>query len=137
VKPKHQTKKAMVFPMSSRTLALVAVAFSMLPVQMGQAAEKFQRLSGRQIRARFTGMEVTDSVHFADVYGANGALKSYSMGRKKEGKWRVEKEEICVDRSKDDAGCYQVWISGQNVEFRHEGLSATLEGVLQRPVARN
>jgi hypothetical protein len=123
--------------MSSRTLVLVAVAFSMLAVQAGQAAEKFQRLSGSQIRARFTGMELTDSVHFADVYGANGTLKVYSMGRKKEGKWRVERDEVCVDRSKDDGGCYQVAISGKNVEFRHEGLGATLEGVLQRPVARN
>jgi hypothetical protein len=82
-------------------------------------------------------MEVTDIVHFADVYGPNGALETYSMGWTKDGKWRVEKDEICVDRSKDDGGCYQVWISGNNIEFRREGLGATLEGVLQRPVPRN
>ena len=71
----------------------------------GNAAEKFQKLSGPQIRAKFTGMEMTDNVHFADVFGANGMLKTYSMGRKKDGKWRVEKDELCVDRGKDDGGC--------------------------------
>jgi hypothetical protein len=113
------------------TLALLAVDGN------GVAAEKFQKLSGSQIRAKFTGMEMTDNVHLADVFAANGSLRSYSMGKKKDGKWRVEKGEICVDRGKDDGGCYQVWISGKNVEFRHEGLAASLDGVLQRPAARN
>jgi hypothetical protein len=59
------------------------------------------------------------------------------MGHKKDGKWRIDKDELYVDRSKDDTGCYQVWISGKNVEFRREGLQATSEGTLQRPAARN
>jgi hypothetical protein len=103
----------------------------------GDAAEKFQKLTGTQIRAKFTGMEMTDNVHFADVFGANGGLRTYSMGRKQDGKWRVEKDELCVDRGKDDGGCYQVWISGKNVEFRRAGLPAALEGILQHPAARN
>jgi hypothetical protein len=103
----------------------------------GAAAEKFQKLSGPQIRAKFVGMEITDNVHWADVYGANGELKIYSMGRKKDGKWRVEKDELCVERGKDDGGCYQVWLSGKNVELRREGLPAVFEGILQRPMARN
>ena len=125
-------------PMVRDMLAVIGGTLALLAVDgNGVAAEKFQKLSGSQIRARFTGMELTDSVHFADVFGANGALKTYSMGKKKDGKWRVEKDEICVDRGKDDGGCYQVWISGRNVEFRHEGLGSSLDGVLQRPVARN
>jgi hypothetical protein len=59
------------------------------------------------------------------------------MGRKKDGKWRIEKDELCVDRGKDDGGCYQVWMFGKNVELRREGLPAAFEGVLQRPAARN
>jgi hypothetical protein len=103
----------------------------------GHAAENFQKLSGSQIRAKFIGMEMTDNVHFADVFGSSGGLRTFSMGRKHEGKWRVEKDEFCVDRGKDDGGCYQVWISGRNVEFRREGLPAVFEGILQRPTARN
>jgi hypothetical protein len=101
------------------------------------AAEKFQKLSGSQIRARFAGMEMTDGTHWADVYLANGALTTYSMGRKTSGKWDVQKDELCVDRGKDDAGCYQVWLSGNKVELRREGASLPMEGVLQRPAARN
>jgi hypothetical protein len=121
---------------STRMIAALMLA-SVGTLEIGEAAEKFQKLSGPQIRARFTGMEMTDSVHYADMFAARGTLKIFSMGKKKEGTWRVEREEICVDRGKDDGGCYQVWMSGKNVEFRREGLAATMEGTLQRPVPRN
>jgi hypothetical protein len=107
------------------------------PASEAGAAEKFQRLSGAQIRAKFAGMEMTDGVHWADVYERGGGLPSFSMGRKTVGKWRVEKEELCLDRGKDDSGCYQVSMSGKNVEMRRQGANLPLEGVLQRPTARN
>jgi hypothetical protein len=102
-----------------------------------QAEEKFQKLSGPQIRARFAGMEMTDGTHWADVFLSNGTLTTYAMGRKSSGKWDVQKDELCVDRGKDDSGCYQVWLSGKNVELRHDGSNLPLEGILQRPAARN
>src|SRR5229473_1282863 len=123
--------------MRSSAIAATAMLGLLVSDVDGLAAEKFQKLSGAQIRAKFVGMEVTDNVHWADVFGPNGDLKSYSMGRKKDGKWRIEKDELCVDRGKDDGGCYQVWVSGKNVELRREGLPAAFEGVLQRPAARN
>jgi hypothetical protein len=101
------------------------------------AAEKFQKLSGLQIRARFAGMEMTDETHWADVFLTNGALTTYSMGRKTSGKWEVQKDELCVERGKDDGGCYQVWLSGKKVELRREGSTLPLEGILRRPAARN
>ena len=122
-----------------QTWAVVATAIVGLLVSGagGFAAEKFQKLGGSQIRAKFVDMEMTDNVHWADVFGQNGSLKSYSMGRKKDGKWWIAKDELCVDRGKDDGGCYEGWLSGMNVEFRREGLPAAFEGVLQRPVLRN
>jgi hypothetical protein len=123
---------------SNRTTTAIAISLGLLAsVVNSLSAEKFQKLSGSQIRVKFTGMEMTDHVHFADVFNADGALKTYSMGHKKDGKWWIEKDELCVDRGKDDGGCYQVWIYGNNVEFRREGLAATSDGILQRPVARN
>ena len=54
------------------------------------------------------------------------------MGKKKTGKWWVQKDELCVDRGKDDSGCYQVWVSGKKIELRHEGSDFALqEGVLK------
>ena len=101
-----------------------------------EAAEKFQKLTGAQIQARVAGMEITDEVHWGDVFERNGTLVTYSMGRKSVGKWRVQKDELCVDRGKEDGGCYQVWISGKKVELRREGSTLPLEGVLMRPRER-
>jgi hypothetical protein len=118
-------------------MAAAAIAGLLVSSVDGFLAEKFQKLHGSQIRAKFVGMEMSDNVHWADVFGPNGNLKSYSMGRKTDGKWWVEKDELCVDRGKDGGGCYQVWLSGKNVELRREGLPAAFEGVLQAPAARN
>src|ERR1700693_2637967 len=100
------------------------------------AAEKFQKLSGSQIRATLAGMEITDEVHWADVYGADGTLTTFSMGRKSIGKWSVKHDELCHDRGKEFQGCYQVWVSGKKVELRREGSSLPLEAVLQPPARR-
>jgi len=94
--------------MKSTAIAATAMLGLLVSSVDSFAAEKFQKLSGAQIRAKFVGMEMTDNVHWADVFGPNGDLKSYSMGRKKDGKWRTEKDELCVDRGKDDGGRYQV-----------------------------
>ncbi len=46
------------------------------------AAEKFRKLTGTQIRTTLAGMEITDEVHWGDVYERNGTLTTHSMGRK-------------------------------------------------------
>ena len=77
--------------------ALTAVLLSFVTIGAGWAtAEKSKRLSGSQIRAKFIGMQLTDEVHWRDVYERDGTLRSYSMGRKQIGKWRVEKDELCL-----------------------------------------
>src|SRR5215475_11548656 len=119
------------------TVATAAVVHLLALSLAADAAEKFQKLGGSQIRARLAGMEITDEVHWADVFAANGTLTSYSMGRKKSGKWYVQKDELCIDRGKDDDGrCYQVWLAGKKVELRREGSTLPFEGVLQRQSAR-
>ena len=123
--------------MKSGAMAAAAIIGVLVPGADGFAAERFQKLGASQIHAKFVGMEMTDNVHWADVFGPNGNLKSYSMGRKKDGKWWIEKDELCVDRGKDDGGCYQVWLSGKNVELRRVGFPAAFEGVLQPPAPRN
>ena len=121
----------------NKRLALLATAVlcAIAVEARAESTEKFQRLTGTQIQARVAGMEITDETHWADVFAANGTLTSY-MGRKSSGKWRVQKDELCIDRGKDDGGCYQVWLAGRKVELRREGSTLPLEGVLQRQSAR-
>src|SRR6266700_5616402 len=126
-----------VAPFAYGSTRLMIVFASAGAILSGAAAvEKFQKLSGSQIRAKLAGMEITDEVHWADVYGADGTLTTFSMGKKTIGKWSVKHDELCHDRGTEFHGCYQVWISGKKVELRREGSSLPLEGVLQPPARR-
>jgi hypothetical protein len=101
-----------------------------------RAEEKLQKLSAGQIRAKIAGMELTDEVHWRELYGRGGTVTSDSMGRKRTGKWRVEKDQLCVEFDKEPpAKCYEVWMSGKKVELRGEGL-LPLQGVVEPPTGR-
>jgi hypothetical protein len=99
------------------------------------AEEKFQKLTGAQIRAKFAGMELTDQVHWSDLYERNGTVLSSSMGRKRTGKWRVEKDQLCVEFENELEQCYEVRLSGKKIELRGEGLLPS-DGVLEQPAGR-
>ena len=120
--------------MTARAAAILAIVT--LPGAGALGAQTFQRLKGPQIQAKFAGMEMTDEVHWGDVYSRNGTLTTYSMGHKIIGRWWVQKDELCVDRGKEFKGCYEVWISGNKVEMRRGASSLPLEGVLQKPTDR-
>ena len=100
------------------------------------AEESLRKLTGAQIRAKFAGMEVTDEVHWRELYERNGSLSSSSMGRKRTGKWRIEKDTFCIEYDKEPpAKCYEVWAAGKKVELRGEGL-LPLQGVVVPPTGR-
>ena len=100
------------------------------------AEEKFRKLKGAQIRAKFGGMELTDEVHWYDFYDRNGTILSSSMGRKRQGKWWIEKDQLCIDVDKESSvRCYDVLASGNNVQLRGEGF-IPLDAVLRAPINR-
>jgi len=123
--------KKLVTILTTATLSLVSFEISSI------AAEHLQKLSGSQIRAKFTGMQLTDEVHWRYVYDRDGKLRSYSMGTKKIGKWTVEKDELCLYLKEPDDGCYEVSLSGERIEMKPSGVGLTLEGVLQTPAERD
>jgi hypothetical protein len=99
------------------------------------AEEKFQKLNGPQIRAKFAGKELTDEVHWYDLYERNGTVSSSSMGRKRTGRWWIEKDQLCIDVDKESAAkCYAVRLSGNKVQLRGEGL-LPLDAVLRSPIS--
>ena len=100
------------------------------------AEDQFKKLSGTQIRAKFTGMEFTDEVHWGEVYESNGKLRSEEMGTKRTDTWRIQKDQLCTDYGKEvGSNCYEVWMSGKNVELKiPDSPALPLEGFLARPV---
>ena len=118
-------------------IIVAATVASILVEVSAVAAENFKTLSGDDIRAKFTGMQLTDGVHWRYVYDRNGTLRSYSMGTKKIGKWAIEKDELCLYLKEPDDGCYEVSRPGERIEMKPSGLGATIEGVLQTPADRN
>ena len=121
-----------------KTPAILALVASMCGGQT-LAAGTFRQIRGREISARFAGMEMTDEVHWAKVFAKDGTYESFSPGTKSQGKWRVEKNQLCIDRSKssEDNRCYAVWISGKNLQLRQPGIDIYDEGILQKPVKRS
>ncbi len=101
-----------------------------------EAAEAFRQLKSPEIKARFEGMEFTDEVHWAYVFERSGRLASFSMSKKSAGKWRVGKDELCLDRERTGQRCYQVWASGKSIQLREAGNDITEDGILQKPSAR-
>jgi hypothetical protein len=120
-------------------IALLGAATTALVVVLASGAlaeEKLQKLSAGQIRARIAGMELTDEVHWRELYERSGTVTSTSMGRKRSGKWRVEKDQLCIEFEKEPpAKCYEVWMSGKKVELRRQGL-LPLQGVVEQPTGR-
>ncbi len=119
---------------NAKTMHVLVLGGTLFATSDTLATEQFKRISGSQIRAKFSGMEMTDEVHWREAYGRDGSFKSRSMGRTRIGRWLVQKDELCVDvGSGTDSGCYEVWISGNSVQLKPTGLGLPLEGVLQKP----
>jgi hypothetical protein len=76
-------------------LILIAASFGWTAA----AQPKFQKLTGAQIHATFGGMELSDEVHWYDLFEKNGTLQSSSMGHKRTGKWWTERDQLCIDDS--------------------------------------
>src|SRR5262249_33463267 len=119
---------------NKQVTAAMIVALGVVAFEPNAAAQKFQKLTGAQIQARFPGMELTDEAHWGEVFERNGALTITSMGHKSVGKWRITKDQLCPDTgSEPGGGCYEVWLAGRNVELRNQASSTPLEAVLQKP----
>src|SRR5262249_6967684 len=83
--------------------AMMAVLAAATLASSVAAEEKLQKLSGGQIRAKIAGMELTDEVHWRELHARSGTVTSNSMGRKRTGQWRIEKDQLCIEFDKEPA----------------------------------
>jgi len=118
----------------NQVIATMIVTLGVIAFESNAAAEqKLQKLTGAQIQAKFPGMELTDEAHWGEVFERNGTLTITSMGHKSIGKWRIQKDQLCLETGNEPGGgCYEVWISGKNVELRNQASGVPLEAVLQK-----
>jgi hypothetical protein len=72
-------------------------------------------------------MQLTDEVHFRDVYDRDGTLRSYADAKERIGKWSIEKDQLCVYFRETDDSCYEVWLSGGRIEMKPSGLGCQLK----------
>ena len=113
----------------------VGVLACAIAIDGAAAEEPFKKLSGAQIRAQFTGMQLTDGAHWGESYQPGGRLVTEEDRQQKAtGTWQVKSDRLCTDFGKDmGSRCYEVWMSGRKVELRAPGSSeASVAGVLER-----
>jgi hypothetical protein len=103
------------------------------------ARDGFKRLSGAQIRAQFTGMQLTDGAHWGEIYEPGGRLVTEEDRQQKaSGTWQIKSDRLCTDLGKEmGSRCYEVWMSGRKVELRSPGSpEAAVAGMLEPAVKR-
>jgi hypothetical protein len=113
-------------------LALLAVALTTPTC----AAETYRKLSESEIRAKLTGMEISDP-HFSEQYMRDGTVRIVTMGRRIIGKWHVKDGKLCIEAPKpEDSRCKEVWHSGDKYQFRVEGDPVPYDVLLQKQQQR-
>ena len=84
-------------PKKEVTAAIIATLGAFAFTSNVAAEQKLQKLTGAQIQAKFPGMELTDEAHWGEVFERNGTLTITSMGHKSSGKWRIQKDQLCLE----------------------------------------
>jgi hypothetical protein len=59
-------------------------------------------------------------------------VTSTSMGRKRTGKWRIEKDQLCIEFENEIPKCYEMFVAGKKAKLQHEG-TLLLEAVIEPP----
>src|SRR5258707_5025370 len=118
----------------AKTIQILVLGCSLFATSDALADEQFKRISGPQIRVKFSGMEMTDEVHWRDAYQHDGSFKSRSMGRTRIGKRQGPKDELFLYVGpRTDSGCYEGLIFWSAVQLMPAGLGLRLQGDLQKP----
>src|SRR5262252_5237881 len=102
-------------------LALAVV----LTVGYAQAAEQFQRLSAREIRAQIIGSVVTDEAHWSQHFHPDGTLHSIVVSQLRQGTWKITGHTLCLTlktrTQETTTECYEVWRWKDHIEYRDNG----------------
>ena len=111
------------------TLAMV------LTVVDAQAAEEFQRLSAREIRAQIIGNVITDEAHWSHHFRPDGTLHSIVVSQLRQGTWKIKGHTLCLilktRKQETTTECYEVWRWKDHIEYRDNG-ATVMTGFLRK-----
>lgn len=80
-------------------------------------------LAGAQIRQAVLGHELTDGVHWAWTFRSRGRLVIDENGQTSIGRWRVDRDQLCIDAGYDEA-CHSVSHEGRGLRLWRNGAVA-------------
>ena len=96
-----------------------------LTVTYAQAAEQFQRLSAREIRAQIIGNVITDEAHWSQHFHPDGTLQSIVVSQLRQGTWTIKGHTLCLilktRKQETTTECYEVWRWKDHIEYRDNG----------------
>ena len=96
-----------------------------LTVGYAQAAEQYQRLSAREIRAQIIGHVITDEAHWSQHFRPNGTVQSIVLSQLKQGTWKINGHTLCLilrmRKQETTTECYEVWRWKDHIEYRDHG----------------
>ena len=113
-------------PLPHRLTRVTGLALALvLTVVYAQAAEQFQRLSAREIRAQIIGNVVTDEAHWSQHFYPNGTLHSIVVSQLRQGTWKITGHTLCLTlktrKQETTTECYEVWRWKDHIEYRDNG----------------
>jgi hypothetical protein len=115
---------ALALPHSLPGVTRIALAL-VLTVGYAQAAEQFQRLSAREIRAQIIGHVITDESHWSHHFRPNGTVQSIVLSQLKQGTWKINGNTLCLilrmRKQETTTECYEVWRWKDHIEYRDHG----------------
>jgi len=112
---------------STRPLAWIAGLTLALVLTVGyiQAADEFQRLSAREIRAQIIGNVITDEAHWSQHFRPNGTLQSIVVSQLRQGTWKIKGHTLCLTlkmrKQETTTECYEIWRWKDHIEYRDNG----------------
>ncbi len=117
-------RHAATLPHPLARVTVIALAL-VLTVGYAQAAEEFQRLSAREIRAQIIGNVITDEAHWSQHFRPNGMLQSIVLSQLKQGTWKINGNTLCLTlkmrKQKTTTECYEIWRWKDHIEYRDNG----------------
>ena len=90
-------------------ITVLALAL-VLTVVYAQAAEEFQRLSAREIRAQIIGNVITDEAHWSHHFRPDGKINGHTLCL-----------TLTMRQQATTTECYEIWRWKDHVEYRDNG----------------